>query len=45
MTLLKASIKQFLAADKSPFFQIQLPKLNHASPRDGFNLTFSTKNS
>lgn len=39
MTLLNARVKQFFAADRSPFFQMQLPKHSQASARDGFNLT------
>jgi len=38
-TLLSANEKQFFAADRSPFFQMQLPKHNHASTRDGFSFT------
>jgi hypothetical protein len=41
ITLLNARVKQFFAEDRSPFFQMQLPKHNQASVRDGFNLTWS----
>jgi hypothetical protein len=38
-TLLSANEKQFFAAARSPFFQMQLPKHNHASTRDGLSFT------
>lgn len=38
-TLLSANEKQFFAAARSPFFQMQLPKHSHASTRDGFSFT------
>lgn len=38
LTLLNARLRQFFAVDRSPFFQIQLPKHSQASARDGFNL-------
>lgn len=41
MTLLKPSVKQFFAEAKSPFFQMQLPKLNQASTIEGFSFTYS----
>jgi hypothetical protein len=41
ITLLNARVKQFFAEDRSPFFQMQLPKHSHASARDGFNLTWN----
>lgn len=42
-TLLNARLKQFFAEGRSPFFQMQLPKHNQASARDGFNLTWTKK--
>ena len=44
-TLLNAKVKQFFAEDRSPFFQMQLPKHSQASAREGFNLTWSLKQS
>lgn len=41
MTLLKPSVKQFLAETRSPFFQMQLPKLNQASESEGFSFTYN----
>lgn len=44
-TLFNAKVKQFFAEDRSPFFQMQLPKHSQASAREGFNLTWSLKQS
>ena len=41
ITLLNARVKQFFAEDRSPFFQMQLPKHSQASASDGFNLTWN----
>lgn len=43
LTLLKARLRQFLTADRSPFFQMLLPKHSQASARDGFSLTWCMK--
>lgn len=42
-TLLSASVKQFFAEGRSPFFQMQLPKHSQASARDGLNFTWNCK--
>lgn len=36
-------MKQFLAAGRSPFFQMQLPRHSQASARDGFSFTWGIK--
>ena len=41
ITLLNARVKQFFAEDRSPFFQMQLPKHSQASASAGFNLTWN----
>lgn len=39
MTFFRAEVKQNFAISRSPFFQLQLPKQNQASTREGFSLT------